>query len=114
MAATRPTREQRKAETRERLLAAATRVFARSGYHGASVDEIAEEAGFSTGAVYSNFEGKEDLFLALVEDQLAAQTRALDAAVGQLSSVAERTRGGAEHWIAFVEREPRLLLLFMD
>ncbi|MGD1058555.1 MAG: helix-turn-helix domain-containing protein, partial [Solirubrobacteraceae bacterium] len=59
----RMTREQTRANTRERLLVAARSVFARSGFHGASVDEIASEAGFSTGALYSNFGGKEDLFL---------------------------------------------------
>jgi AcrR family transcriptional regulator len=49
------------------LLDAAERVFARRGYRGASLDEIAEEAGFSKGAVYSNFASKEDLFLALLD-----------------------------------------------
>ena len=53
------TRDERKAETRERLLAAAGRVFARRGYQAAAVDEVADEAGFSTGALYSNFDGKE-------------------------------------------------------
>jgi AcrR family transcriptional regulator len=54
----RMTREQSRANTRDRLLAAARSVFARSGFHGASVDEIAAEAGFSTGALYSNFDGR--------------------------------------------------------
>jgi AcrR family transcriptional regulator len=65
------TREQSRANTRERLLAAARSVFARSGFHGASVEEIASEAGFSTGALYSNFEGKEELFLAIFDEHLA-------------------------------------------
>jgi len=51
------TREQ-SGPTPDRLLAAARGVFARSGFHGASVEEIASEAGFSTGALYSNFDGK--------------------------------------------------------
>lgn len=61
------TRAEAKARTRELLLAAAARTFARKGYAGASVEEIAEAAGFSVGALYSNFGGKEDLFLALSE-----------------------------------------------
>ena len=52
------------------LLAAARRVFLKRGYHGASVDQIAEEAGFSTGVVYSQFEGKADLFLSLLESRI--------------------------------------------
>ena len=68
--ARRMTREESRAATRERLLAAARSVFARSGFHGASVEEIASEAGFSTGALYSNFDGKEDLFLVLMEREI--------------------------------------------
>ncbi len=60
------TRERRRALTRDHLLAAAADVFARRGYHATTLDEIAEAAGFSKGAVYSNFASKEDLFLALM------------------------------------------------
>ena len=64
---TRLTRTERKEQTRADLLAAAKTVFLRSGFHGASLDEIAEEAGYTKGAVYSNFAGKDDLYLALLE-----------------------------------------------
>lgn len=59
------TRAQQQARTRERLLQAAEVVFARLGYGGASVDLIAAEAGYSKGAVYSNFASKEAIFLEL-------------------------------------------------
>ena len=52
---------------REALLGAARRVFLEQGYAGASLEAIAEEAGFSKGVVYSQFEGKADLFLTLLE-----------------------------------------------
>jgi AcrR family transcriptional regulator len=61
------TQERRRQQTRDHLLAAAAEVFARRGYHEATVEEIAKAAGFTKGAVYSNFEGKEDLFLTLTE-----------------------------------------------
>src|ERR1700743_2090914 len=64
----RPRRGERRLITRAQLLDAAERVFARDGLRGASVDKIALEAGYSTGAVYSNFKGKEDLFLPLTEE----------------------------------------------
>ncbi len=108
------TREQSKAHTRERLLDAARSVFARGGFHGASVEEIASEAGFSTGALYSNFDGKEDLFLALMEREIAAHAREIAEAVGARSSVDERAKGGARQWMTMIEREPELLLLFME
>src|ERR1022692_3114734 len=47
--------------------AAAAQVFAERGFHGATLDAVASAAGFSKGAVYSNFKNKEDLFLALLE-----------------------------------------------
>ena len=60
------TRAEAKARTRQQLLDAAARTFARKGYAGASVEEIAESAGYSTGALYSNFASKEQLFLELM------------------------------------------------
>jgi AcrR family transcriptional regulator len=112
--ARRLTREQSRANTRDRLLAAARGVFARSGFHGASVEEIASEAGFSTGALYSNFDGKEDLFLALMEREIEEHAREIEDAVRERSSISERATGGARRWMTMIEREPELLLLFME
>jgi AcrR family transcriptional regulator len=113
-ATTRLTRGESKAHTRERLLAAARTVFARSGFHGASVEEIASEAGFSTGALYSNFDGKEDLFLAVMERAIEEHAREITAAVAERPSVAERATGGARQWMRMIEREPEVLLLFVE
>jgi AcrR family transcriptional regulator len=108
------TREQSRANTRERLLRAARIVFARSGFHGASVEEIASEAGFSTGALYSNFTGKEDLFLVLMEREIDEYSREISDAVRERASIAERATGGARQWMTMIEREPDVLLLFME
>ena len=59
--------------TRQQLVEAAGRVFARRGYHRATVEEIAAEAGFTTGALYSNFETKEKLFLAIADRQVESR-----------------------------------------
>jgi AcrR family transcriptional regulator len=59
--------------TRQHLLDAAAIVFARSGFHAATLDEIAATAGFTKGAVYSNFKSKDDLFMALVDDRIERQ-----------------------------------------
>ncbi len=108
------TRDERRAQTRERLLEAATAVFAAHGYHAASVEQVAEAAGFSTGAVYSAFGSKEELFLALLEQQLRRQVELLEAAVGGRPSIDARVRGAAEQWMGFVEREPNLVLLYTE
>jgi AcrR family transcriptional regulator len=60
------TRAQQQAVTRERLLAAAERVIDRHGFGGASIDLISAAAGYSKGAIYSNFESKEAIFLELL------------------------------------------------
>lgn len=59
-----------KRDARADLLEAALEVFARRGYRDSSVDEIADRAGYSKGAVYWHFESKDDLFLAVLEDRV--------------------------------------------
>ena len=61
------TRQESRLETRTKLLHSAAQLFARGGYEGASVDLIAESAGYSKGAFYSNFAGKEAIFLELLD-----------------------------------------------
>ena len=66
----RRTRIEQAAQNREALLAAARGVFLDRGYHGATLDAIAETAGFSKGVVYSQFESKADLFLCLLDRRI--------------------------------------------
>jgi AcrR family transcriptional regulator len=75
MAVARMTREERRVRTRENLVDAADRLFTANGFHTTTVDAIAADAGYTKGAVYSNFASKEDLFFAVYE-------RRVDAAVG--------------------------------
>lgn len=69
-----PDRRRRPArdDVRRALLDAAARLFARQGIEGASLDDVAADAGFTKGAVYSNFGSKEGLVAALVEDRTSA------------------------------------------
>ena len=62
-------------EAREEFLSAALRVFARRGYREAGVDEIAAEAGYSKGALYWHFSGKEELLNTLLEERIDARLR---------------------------------------
>jgi AcrR family transcriptional regulator len=71
------TRAQRQAETRSALIDAAARVFAERGFGGASVEAIADEAGYTRGAFYSNFESKEELFAELLQARVYARYREL-------------------------------------
>ncbi|MEA2190488.1 MAG: hypothetical protein QOI73_609 [Solirubrobacteraceae bacterium] len=66
--ATKLSRSARAALTRRDLLEVAQRRFLRDGYHGTSLDDIADEAGYTKGAVYSTFKSKGGLFLALFDE----------------------------------------------
>lgn len=78
------TRAESAALTRSRLLEAAQRVFFERGFHGASLEAVAEEAGLTKGAVYSRFESKADLFLAFQEERNEETIRRFAQRVGAL------------------------------
>src|SRR5437667_6210594 len=67
MATEKWTPERRRELTRSALVDSAAELFAKRGFHAASLDDIAEAAGFTRGAIYSNFESKEELFFAVLE-----------------------------------------------
>lgn len=69
----RRTREEAKAETRRALIEAAAEVFSRQGFHGSSLDTVADHAGYTKGAVYAHFKSKDDLYLAVLEHHLRAE-----------------------------------------
>ena len=101
------TRAEQTERNRALLLAAARQVFLERGYHGASVDQIADEAGFSTGVVYSQFGGKADLFLTLLEARIeqraagnarAVETLAGDAGIARLLEHAASVDRAEPEW----------------
>src|SRR6266511_1029440 len=107
-------REEQQAVTRAQILDAAERIFARDGFRGASVEAIAEEAGFSHGAIYSNFKGKEDLFLVLVEERIDARlAKVYEAADAELSRGVEPLEA-ARAFVAMLNQEREVYLLLVD
>jgi AcrR family transcriptional regulator len=113
----RETRAEKQARTRAELVATAATVFARRGYKGASVEEIAEQAGYSHGAVYSNFDGKADLFLAVLEDYMAERARELAATQAGLPGDAPielRARALADQWMERFAKDRESFLLHME
>jgi AcrR family transcriptional regulator len=114
LARRRLTRAESQAQTRVEVLEAAARVFARRGFDGASVAEIAEEAGYSHGAVYSNFVDKEDLFLALYERWVAERVADIKAEVVEAATVAESARRLVDGWLRRVASDPDAFLLRLE
>jgi AcrR family transcriptional regulator len=128
--ATRPlTRAERREQTRDDLVAAADRCFVQGGFHPTSLDQIATSAGYTKGAVYSNFASKEDLFFAVYErraDAAAAQMEERlegDAVEGleRISADTTGRRGRDDGWLAVffefwahVIRHPELRARFAE
>jgi AcrR family transcriptional regulator len=107
-------RSERKARTRAQLLQAAARVYARRGFDSATLDEVAEEAGFTKGAVYDHFGSKENLLVALVDEYLALQIAEQVALFDPAKETAERPRAGADRWMLDLKRDPDAFRLFVE
>jgi AcrR family transcriptional regulator len=110
--AKRLTRAERTERNREHVLTAAREVFLARGYHGATVEQIADAAGFSTGVVYSQFGGKADLFLALLEARIEQRIRdnaAVVASIDGREGLVRLLEHTAE--VTFAEPEWGLLVL---
>jgi AcrR family transcriptional regulator len=112
--ATRLSRSERQVQTRSQLLEAAQRVFLRDGFHGASLDAIAEEAGYTTGAVYSNFRGKDDLFLAVLDAEARRRFPLHTEAMLRAGSVEEGLRASAREMAAYAREHPGWTAVYVE
>jgi AcrR family transcriptional regulator len=113
----RETRAEKQARTRAELIATAATVFAQRGYEGASVEEIAEQAGYSHGAVYSNFAGKSDLFLAVFEQYMAERAEELvatQAGIEDDAPLETRARALADQWMERFASDRESFLLHLE
>lgn len=124
-------RAEQQQRTRDRVTEAAERLFVEQGFHATSVDQVAAAAGYTKGAVYSNFESKEDLFFAVYEQRAErgiAEIRREFTAAGDsgqgldaLALAAARRRGRDDGWLAVffefwahVVRRPALRARFAE
>jgi AcrR family transcriptional regulator len=82
--------QQKSEATRRKLLASARRIFAREGFEAARIQDIAAHAGHTRGAFYANFESKESLFLALLEQQVSEHLSRLTARLQSCKSDLEK------------------------
>src|SRR5271154_7147691 len=106
-----PSQQQaRTAATRRKLLLAAEQTFARDGYEAARLEDIAARAGYTRGAFYANFESKEDIFFALLEQCVARRITAVNELLGRHDNPQQRLRALREHY-AQIAKDRRLALL---
>ncbi len=97
------TRKEQRERTRARLLGAAQRLFIAQGFHGTSVEEIAEAAGYTRGAFYSNFEDKDDIFLALLDKELGER-------IAELTPIFHQSATLNEAFAVILRTNPRHLV----
>ena len=114
MTTTRMTRGERKLQTRAHLIATARDVFMRRGFHDATLDEIAEEAGFTKGAIYSNFNGKDGLFLEVLDAQTERRWQADMRAALSAESLEASFRAVARNLIEATRETPRWMPVLME
>ena len=92
------TRQEQQARTRSRLMNAASKVFSCKGMQQASIDEVAQEAGYTKGAFYANFKSKEELFLAMLDEQFAQRLEELEELMEADLPLADVTRMAGEQF----------------
>ena len=94
-------RREKQQRTRQALLEAAVKLFSERGLEGASVDEIAQAAGYTKGAFYANFKSKEELFLVMLDEQFASELERLDHALAGTQEPQEEARAAAADFIHY-------------
>jgi AcrR family transcriptional regulator len=108
-------RSARKAATRTRLLEAAAKVYAAHGFAGATLDDVAEEAGLTKGALYGHFGSKDKLLVALMEEYLATEIAEQISLFDRDETTWKRPQAGSDVWMRELDASPdafRLLIEF--
>jgi TetR/AcrR family transcriptional regulator len=106
-------RRRHDALSREHILDAAEKVFARKGFHDATLKEIAERAEFSVGALYGFFDGKDDLFARVVERRGAAVVDLIGRAIEQGGTATEKLHALVDAQFAYF-REHHVFYLLLQ
>lgn len=103
------------AARRAQLLEVAREVFAHAGYHGAGMEEIASRAGVTKPVLYQHFEGKKELYQALLEQEMGTLLAEVSRAVGQAPSNRARIEQGIRAYFDFIDdNEGAFRLLFRE
>ena len=107
-------RIERSDATRAALVRSASRLICELGMHGASIDRIAADAGYTKGAFYVHFASKEDMFLTLLDEHFAAEVARLDTVLQGVGDPAQEARAAAEGFLARVDSEPEWRGLYRE
>ncbi|MDO9354147.1 MAG: TetR/AcrR family transcriptional regulator [Solirubrobacteraceae bacterium] len=114
MTTTRLTRKEQQARTRVALLESAGKVLAEKGLHRASIDDITADAGFTKGAFYANFEGKEALFLAMLDEHFAERIAAVERLFSGQEEILDRAANAGRDFTDSLRANPAWCRLFLE
>jgi AcrR family transcriptional regulator len=108
------TRKEKQAHTRSCLMQSAAKIFARRGLQQASIDEVAEDAGFTKGAFYANFKSKEELFLAMLDERFAERLDEIDRVLATEAEPETQARQAGTDFTRYVSADPEWQRLFFE
>ena len=108
------TRKEKQAQTRECLMHSAAKVFTQRGLQQASIDEVAEDAGFTKGAFYANFKSKEELFLAMLDERFAQRIEDIERVIAGEGTTAEKARRAGDDFVEMISADPEWERLFFE
>jgi AcrR family transcriptional regulator len=107
-------RKEKQARTRSSLMRSAAHIFCKRGLEGASIDEVAEDAGYTKGAFYANFRSKQELFLAMLDDRFEQRIEEADRAFAEEGSPPEQARQAAGDYARAFRADPGAERLFFE
>ena len=108
------TRKEKQAHTRECLMQSAAKVFTKRGLQQASIDEVAEDAGFTKGAFYANFKSKEELFLAMLDERFSERIDEIERVIAGEGTTAEKARRAGDDFTQMIVADPEWQRLFFE
>jgi len=110
----RMTRKEKQAHTRQCLMLSAARVFSQRGLQHASIDDVAQEAGFTKGAFYANFKNKEELFLAMLDERFAQRIEEIERVIAGAGTDEEKAHRAGEQFTNMLAADPEWQRLFLE
>jgi AcrR family transcriptional regulator len=108
------TRKEKQAHTRSCLMQSAAKVFARRGLQSASIDEVAEDAGYTKGAFYANFKNKEELFLAMLDERFAERLEEIEAVLTSDAELEDQAQQAGGDFTRYLAADPEWQRLFSE
>ena len=107
-------RKEKQARTRQSLLRSAAKIFACRGMQQTSIDEVAEDAGYTKGAFYANFKSKEELFLAMLDERFAERLGEIDRALRSDAELEDQARRAGEEFVRAIRTDEEWERLFFE